>query len=116
MAPTKGYLRRRAQYNVAHTKLLFATVSSYDPTHKETIVRWVKSSMAQAGVNTFFSFHSCRLSVSSKGDSMGEHLNNILKTGCWSQQSIFRKFYSKELEYMNKDSRVAETIANIFEN
>ena len=108
MAPTKGYLRRRAQYNVAHTKLLFATVSSYDPTHKETIVRWVKSSMAQAGVHTFFSFHSCRLSVSNKG--------NILKTGCWSQQSIFRKFYSKELEYMNKDSRVAETIANIFEN
>ena len=36
--------------------------------------------------------------------------------GCWSQQLKFQKFYSKKLEYMDKDNRVAETIVNSFNN
>ena len=40
---------------------------------------------------------------------MGVDLDNILKMGCWSRQSTFWKFYSKELEYIDKN-RVAETI------
>ena len=45
---------------------------------------------------------------------MGVDLDAIQKMGCWSRQSTFRKFYSKELEYMDKDNRVAETIVNSF--
>ena len=118
MAATKEYLKRRAKYNVNHTKFLFTTVSSYDPPHRDTIVRWVKNTLAQAGVNTnIFSSHSYRSSASIKADNMGVNLDTILKMGCWSQQSIFRKFSnSKELEYMDKGNRVAETIVNSFDN
>ena len=38
MAATKDYLKRRAEYNVAHTKFLFTTVSPYGPPPKETIL------------------------------------------------------------------------------
>ena len=47
---------------------------------------------------------------------MGVDLKTILKMGCWSRQSTFRKFYSKELEYMDQNNKVAETIVNSFEN
>ena len=59
-----------------------------------------------------FSSHSCRSSASSKTDNMAVDLDNILKMGCWSRQSTFWKFYSKELEYMDKNNWVAETIVN----
>ena len=44
---------------------------------------------------------------------MGVDLDTTLKTGSRSRQPTFQKFYSKELEYMDKDNRVAETIVNI---
>ena len=117
MAATKEYLKRRAEYNVAHTKFLFTTVSPYGPPHKDTIARWVKNTLTQAGVNTnTFSSHSFRSSASSKTNNMGVDLDTILKMGCWSRESTFRKFYSKELEYMDKNNRVADTIVNSFDN
>ena len=45
---------------------------------------------------------------------MGVDLDTILKTGSRSRQATFQKFYSKELEYMDKDNRVAETIVKSF--
>ena len=63
-----------------------------------------------------FSSHSYRSSASSKANNMGVDLDYIIKMGCWSQQSTFWKFYSKELEYMDRNNRVAETIVNSFKN
>ena len=81
MTATKKCLKHRAEYNVAHTKCLFMTVSPYGPTYKDTIARWVKNTLTQAGVNTnIFSSHSCRSSASSKANNMGVDLDNILKT------------------------------------
>ena len=115
MAATKEYLKLRTEYNIAHTKFLFTTVSPYGPPHKDTTARWVKNTLTQAGVITDIFSHSCRLSASSKADNMGVDLD-ILKMGCWSRNSTFWKFYSKELEYMDKNNRVAETIVNSFKN
>ena len=115
MAATKEYLKCRAECKIAHAKFLFNTVSPYGQPHKDTIARWVKNTLARAGVNTnIFSSHSCRSSAINKADNMGVDLDAIQKMGCWSRQSTFRKFYSKELEYMDKDNRVAETIVNSF--
>ena len=117
MAATMEYLKCMAEYNVADTKFLFTTVSPYGPSHKDTIATWVKNTLTQAAVNTnFFSSHSCRSSASSKADNMGMDLDTILKMGCWCQQSTLRKFYSKELQYMDKDNRITETIAKSLDN
>ena len=84
------------QFNVAHTKFLFTTVTPYGPPHKEAIARRVNYTLAQAGVNTnFFSSHTCRSYASSNAINMGVDLDTILKLGCWSRQSTFRKFYSR---------------------
>ena len=55
MAATNEYLKCRAEYNVAHTKFLFTTVSHYGPPYKETIARWVKIHLRkQEWIQTFF--------------------------------------------------------------
>ena len=101
----------RVMCNVAHTTFLFTTVSPYGPPHNR------HNSLTQTGVNTnIFSPHSCRSSASSKANNMSVDLDNILKMGCWSRESTFWKFYSKELEYMEKNNRVADTIVNSFDN
>ena len=83
IATTKEYLKRRAEYNIAHTKFLFTTKSPYGPPDKDTIARWVKNTLTQAGVNTdIFSCHSCKSSASSKVDNMDVDLDNIPKMGC----------------------------------
>ena len=46
---------------------------------------------------------------------MGVDLDTILKMGCWSRQSNFGSFIL-ELEYVDKNNRVAETIVNSFDN
>ena len=47
---------------------------------------------------------------------MGVDLDTMLKMVCWSRQSTFWKFCSTELEYMDRNNRVAEIIVNTFEN
>ena len=47
---------------------------------------------------------------------MDVDFDTSLQMGWRSRKSTFRKFYSKELEYMDKNNRVAETIVNSFDN
>ena len=42
MAATKKYLKRRTEYNAAHTEFLFTTLRPNGPPHKDTLARWVK--------------------------------------------------------------------------
>ena len=61
MAATNEYLKRRAEYSVAHTEVLVTTVSHYGPFHKDKIIRWAKSTLTKAEVSTKnFSSRSCR--------------------------------------------------------
>ena len=41
MAATMEHLKHRAEYNVAHTKFLFTTASSYGLQHKDTIAKTI---------------------------------------------------------------------------
>ena len=113
---TREYLKRRAEYNDVHTKFLFTTVSPYGPTHKDAIATWVKIHWhKQNWIQKIFHF------------IVVEHMPTVrlmiwcwywyhTKTRCWSRQSTFRKFYSKEWEDMKKVNRVAEIIMNSFDN
>ena len=83
MTAINEYLKHRADYNVAHAKFLFTTVSPYGPSHKDIIARWMKNTLTHAEVNTkIFSSYSCRSSAISKANNMGVDLNSILKMGC----------------------------------
>ena len=84
---------------------------------KDAISRCVKNTLSEAGINIqIFPSYSCRLSGCSKAKNIGADLDNILKIGCWCQQTTYPIFCSKELEYMDKNNRIAETIVSRFKN
>jgi hypothetical protein len=66
------------------------------PHRAVSIVRWLKSLLTEAGVDTsIFHAHSVRGASSSTAANMGVTTNDILKAADWSSESVFQKFYYK---------------------
>ena len=56
------------------------------------------------------------LSTKFPHQKIGWNYGILHRVGCCTQQSTFRRFYSKELKYMGRNNRAAETIVNGFKN
>lgn len=82
-------------------KFLLSHVSPYGPPHKDTIA--TDGPETENNTKTFSS-HSCTSSGSSKAENMGADLEDILKMGSSTQKSALTRFFSKELEYMDKNN------------
>jgi hypothetical protein len=64
----------------------------------DTISRWAKIVMAQAGVDTsIFKSHSTRAASTSAAQRGGALLEDIMITAGWSKASTFAKFYNKPI-------------------
>ena len=62
---------------------------------KDTIARWVKIVMQQAGVDEhLFKPHSRRAASTSKGYCANVLLASIIKAGSWKSGCVFQKFYN----------------------
>ena len=56
----------------------------------DTLACWVKQMMIAAGIDsTVFQPHSCQAASTSKANSAGVPLHEILRAGQWSQDSTF---------------------------
>ena len=72
------------------------------PPHKgvttETISRWVKDTLDEAGIDTFtFSSHSTRSAATSCAKAQGLSLREIRGAAGWTNSQTFAKFYDKEI-------------------
>ena len=66
------------------------------------IVRWIKSELTGARVDTsVFKAHSCCPASSSKAKDIGVSLDETLKWGCWKSKHTFQTYYSRDI--VNKD-------------
>ena len=80
-----------AQFIVTHRKPRKAA-------HKDTIARWVKELMTEAGVDTsVYKAHSCRSASASAAESTGIPVEDILRKGNWSNANTFLQFYHRKL-------------------
>ena len=62
----------------------------HHPASKDTLARWVKEAMREAGINTdIYKPHSTRSASNSKVFSMGVPLKEVLKRGQWSNATTF---------------------------
>ena len=81
-----------------HDELLLCYRKPHGPTTKDTLARWIRSTLKVSGVNMdTFTAHSCRAASTSKAMSSGVALDVILKAGQWSADSTFYKFYEKDI-------------------
>ena len=93
------YIKRRSTLVDEHVAPLFITVGKpHRPATSNTIARWIKQELANAGIDTnIYKAHSCRSASSSKAKEKGIPISEILKRGGWTRDSTFRRFYDKDI-------------------
>ena len=65
---------------------------------KDTLRRWLKLSLSSAGVdNNIFQGHSFWAAAGSKARHNGLSMEEILRRGHWSKESMFKKFYLRNI-------------------
>ena len=93
----KVYVRRTDEIRGSSTQLLVTTTKPTRPATIDTVRRWVKNLMQEAGIDVeIFKSHSTR------GASMSKAVNYvdtriILKTAGWRKESTFGRFYKKPI-------------------
>lgn len=90
------YLQRTEHLRALETKLFITTQRPHKPVSRDTIGRWLKSVMKQAGIDvSIFKPHSMRAASTNAAYAMRIPVDTIIRTVGWSKDSVFRKFYKK---------------------
>ena len=96
IATLKEYLQRTENLRGGHSSLFIVYLKPYKPVTANTISRWVKCVMDEAGINTkIFKPHSTRAASTSAAHKANVSMAQILKSAGWSNASTFAKFYNK---------------------
>ena len=90
------YIHRTRRIRGSNDQLLLCYVQPYGPASKDTISRWLKKVLSDAGIDNF-SPHSFRGAAASAMLKSGISVDHILKTAGWSNASTFHKFYNKPM-------------------
>ena len=80
------------------TKLFISFIRPYGAVSKDTLARWIRTVMKNAGIDiTIFKPHSTRAASTSRAASKNIPVRTIMNTAGWSRQSTFAKFYHKPI-------------------
>jgi integrase len=93
----KHYLERTNTYRESR-KLFLITQKPFGPASKETIARWLRMGLSEAGIDmNIFTPHSTRSASTSAMRKANVPLSTILKTAGWSSEKTFAKYYHKKI-------------------
>ena len=96
------YIGRTAVHRGEHKHLLLSYAKPFKPVTVDTISRWLKLVLVQAGIDTtLFKAHSTWCAAVSKANSNGLHIDHILKTAGWSSECTFAKPIMTKVEFLN---------------
>ena len=92
------YLERTKTLRGTCTKLFISTIKPHNPISKDTVSRWLKTVLFEAGVETeIFTAHSTRAAKASKDFYNGIPIEEIIDQVGWSNSKTFQMFYNKVL-------------------
>ena len=99
----KQYLDKTSVIRRLHTQLLLSYQKLHRPVSTDTIARWIKVVLTEAGINTdVFNAHSIRATSTSAAYNRGVSIDKILAAAGWSTESTFSRFFRKPI--VSKDS------------
>jgi hypothetical protein len=105
------YIKRTATLRGDESQLLVSFVKPHKAVAKDTIARWVKSILKQAGIDTVkFTCHSTRAASTSCVKAAGLNLPQIMQSAGWSNSATFAKFYDKNIEIDNFGSKLLNNL------
>ena len=95
--------------------LFLSWIGKYDPVTSSTIARWLKTCLAEAGIDTsIFKAHSVKGASSSTAAAAGVTTADILNTADWSSATTFQKFYFRQTkESVDKSSFGTAVLSSI---
>ena len=83
--------------SLQNTRLFLSFCKPYKPVTASTISRWIKTVMAQSGVDVKnFRPHSTRSASTSAALRKGVPLNTIMEAAGWSSHCTFATYYRRE--------------------
>lgn len=92
------YLERTQKLRDSEKQLFISFQKPFKKVSKDTLSRWTKQVMKDAGIDTTrFKPHSTRAASTSAASNLSASLDDILKTAGWSSHSTFAKFYNKPI-------------------
>ena len=92
------YITRTQSLRESGSKLFISYVQPHHAVSKDTIARWIRTVMVDAGIDvTIFKPHSTRSAATSRTKQTCLPINEILKHAGWSNQRTFDRFYKKPL-------------------
>ena len=106
------YIKRTSSLRPKGVSSLFiTTIRPFKPISRDTLSRWIKHMLKNAGIDlSIFKAHSTRSASTSAALASNVPLATILKTAGWSQDSTFRKFYNKPIV---RNTTFAQNILNM---
>ena len=104
---------RRTLHRRGKSKQLFITFRKpYAPASLNTMSRWVKEVLQEAGVDTgVYKPGSTRHAATSKAFAGGLPLGDIMKQAGWSNSSVFAKYYNKPISKPARE--IGEVVLNV---
>ena len=91
------YLKRTKLCRQAEKKLFVSFRRPHKAVSTDTISRWLRSIMSEAGLDKHFRPHSIRSASVSKAAAANIPMNDILSHVGWSSEQTFCKFYLKPI-------------------
>ena len=93
-----AYLQRTEGVRHDNTRLLLSYVKPFKPVSRDTISRWMKMVLHEAGIDVnMFKPHSTRAASCSKANAKSVPVESIMKAAGWSSENTFRRFYNKPI-------------------
>ena len=98
-AHMKEYLKRTKPLRGSETGVFITLVKPYKHVSRDTISRWIRSVMKDAGIDvTQFKPHSTRAASTSKAKAAAVPLQEILNTAGWSSSRCFDRYYNTPVQ------------------
>ena len=95
----KVYMERTGSLREGERRLFIALIKPHKAVVSSSIARWLRDILNAAGVDTtIFTAHSTHGASASSASKSGITTNDILKAANWSSESVFQRFYHKEVE------------------
>ena len=93
------YLSRTAPFRCEHKQLLLSFMQPHSPVSRDTITRWCKTLLKDAGIDiSKFSCHSTRAASTSCLMTRNVDLKDIMLAAGWTQEQTFHRFYNLPVE------------------
>ena len=83
------YLLRTAPLRSDYLLLILSYAKPHKPISRNTLSRYIRTTMTMAGIDPTFTPHSTRAAATSKAQQSGVPLNEILNTAGWSTAQTF---------------------------